>query len=204
MVAIVTGDIVDSRKVAADRWMKTLKEELATWGKAGEDWEIYRGDSFQLKIKNPEEGLLAAVRLKAALRAINGLDCRMGIGVGTEDFTATRLLENNGTAYIHSGEAFDSLAEYRQKIRIKTPNSEFDEEINLMLKMSLTFMDHWTASSARMIHLVFKHPDKNQTELGAMEDISQHAVSARLSRANFSILESFLEYFPKRLKTQVG
>lgn len=203
MVAIVTGDIVDSRKVAADRWMRTLKEELGIWGKAGADWEIYRGDSFQLKITDPAQALQVVVRLKAAIRSINGLDCRMGIGIGTEDFTAARLLENNGTAYIHSGEAFDALKEHRQKIRIKTTHSEFDEEINLMLKMSLTFMDDWTANSARMVHLVFKHPDKNQTELGALEHISQHAVSARLSRAHFDIIESFLDYFPKRLKKQL-
>jgi len=54
MIAIITGDIKDSRLVPVDKWMKLLKAELGLWGKAAEDWDIYRGDSFQLKLKNPE------------------------------------------------------------------------------------------------------------------------------------------------------
>lgn len=200
MMAIITGDIQDSRKVSPDEWMKTLKEELNTWGKAGEDWEIYRGDSFQLKIKKPEDLLLAAIRLKAAIKSIDPLDCRMGMGIGTEDFISKRLLENNGTAYIHSGDAFEKLSDNHQSLLLKTSDTALDEEINLMLKMSLAVMDNWTYNSARMVYLALIYPEKSQTQLGAMEGISQHAVSARLSRAYFDLTQSFLGYFPKRLK----
>ncbi|MDN3690286.1 SatD family protein [Cyclobacterium jeungdonense] len=200
MMAIITGDIKGSRKVSADLWMKTLKEELNTWGKPVEDWEIYRGDSFQLKIKKPEDLLQASIRLKAAIRSIDPLDCRMGMGIGTEDFKSKRLLENNGTAYIHSGDAFGKLSDNHQSLLLKTSDAEFDEEINLMLKMSLAVMNNWTCNSARMVYLALTYPEKSQTQLGGMEGISQHAVSARLSRAYFDLTQSFLAYFPKRLK----
>ncbi len=199
-MAIITGDIQGSRKVSPKKWMKSLKEELDFWGKAGEHWEIYRGDSFQLKIENPEELLLATIRLKAAIKSIDPLDCRMGLGIGTEDYRSTRLLESNGTAYVHSGDAFDLLAELHQSLLLKTSHTDFDEEINLMLKMSLAVMDNWTYNSARMVYLALTYPEKSQTQLGGMEGISQHAVSARLSRAHFELTQSFLAYFPKRLK----
>lgn len=196
-IAIITGDIKGSRKRSPDQWMKVLKEELGAWGKAGEYWEIYRGDSFQLKLKNPEDLLLAAIRIKAAIKSIDPLDCRMGLGIGTENYRSQRLLENNGTAYIHSGDAFDGLAEHHQSLLVKTSHTDFDEEINLMLKMSLAVMDNWTYNSARMVYLALVYPERSQSQLGGIEGISQHAVSARLSRAHFDLTESFLAYFPK-------
>ena len=49
-VAIITGDIIDSRKVKPETWLPALKMALSTYGKEPKHWEIYRGDSFQLEI----------------------------------------------------------------------------------------------------------------------------------------------------------
>ncbi|MFO7824141.1 MAG: transcriptional regulator [Cyclobacterium sp.] len=200
MIAIITGDIKDSRLVPVDKWMTLLKAELGLWGKAAEDWDIYRGDSFQLKLKNPVGVLEVAVRIKATIKSIPPLDIRMGIGLGEENFKSKRLLENNGTAYIHSGEAFEDLSKMNQNLLIKSSIDEFNEEMNLMLKLALTVMDEWTPSSARTVYLAMKHPEKTQMELGKLEGVSQHAISARLSRARYEAIRSFLDYFPGRLE----
>lgn len=200
MIAIITGDIKDSRLVPVDKWMKLLKAELGVWGKAADDWDIYRGDSFQLKLKDPVGVLEVAVRIKATIKSIPPLDIRMGIGLGEENFKSKRLLENNGTAYIHSGEAFEDLSKMNQNLLIKSSIEEFNEEMNLMLKLALTVMDEWTPSSARTVYLAMKHPEKTQMELGKLEGVSQHAISARLSRARYEAIRSFLDYFPGRLE----
>ncbi|MBD3628842.1 transcriptional regulator [Cyclobacterium sp.] len=200
MIAIITGDIKDSRMVPAEKWMGLLKAELEIWGKAGVDWDIYRGDSFQLKLEDPADVLQVAIRMKARIKSIAPLDIRMGIGLGDENFRSKRLLENNGTAYIHSGEAFENLSKSNQALLIKSPFDVFDQEINLMLKLALTVMDEWTENSASTVYLVMKHPEKTQRELGELEGISQHAISARLSRARFDTVNALLDYFPRKLE----
>ena len=199
MIGIITGDLINSRKLSASLWMQELKKELDQWGAEGKDWEIYRGDSFQLRIKNPGQLLYAGILLKAAIRSIEPLDIRMGMGIGEENYTADRLLENNGSAYVHSGEVFEDLHKMNQGIMLKSDFNEFNQEINLMLRLALTIMDNWSVNSAKMVCLAFKNPSKNQTQLGALENISQNSVSARLSRANFEVIKSLVDYFPNRL-----
>ncbi|EPR69093.1 SatD family protein [Cyclobacterium qasimii] len=199
MIGIITGDLINSRKVPASQWMQELKQELKEWGNEGKDWEIYRGDSFQLRINNPGELLYAAILLKATIKSIDPLDIRMGLGIGEENFTADRLLENNGSAYVYSGEVFEDLEKRHQRMMLKSDFNELDQEINLMLQLALTIMDNWSVNSSKMVCLAFKFPTKNQTELGDMEGISQNSVSARLSRANFEVIKTLVDYFPNRV-----
>lgn len=201
MIAVITGDIINSKRLSPPKWMEELKRALSTWGKTPEDWELYRGDGFQLKIQDPEIALKAAVQLKASIKSIEPLDVRMSIGIGEEDYVAERILESNGLAYVRSGEGFESLDKLKQTMLIETPWEELNQELNLMLKLALTIMDNWTAHSSKMIELVLANPEQTQKALGDMEGISQHAVSARLSRANFSVIEELLAYCSFRLKT---
>ncbi len=63
MTAILTADIINSRKLSSKIWINDLKAFLNTFGQSPNDWEIYRGDEFQLEIKNPEDALLVAFQL---------------------------------------------------------------------------------------------------------------------------------------------
>jgi hypothetical protein len=199
MVAVITGDLINSRKIGAAKWMQELKNELKEWGEEGKDWEIYRGDSFQVRIKAPGQVLYVALLLKSAIKSIAPLDIRMGLGIGNENYSTDRLLENNGSAYIYSGEAFEELDKQQQHIMFRSDSDELNQEINLLLRLGLTIMDNWSVNSARMVYLVFKNPSKNQTELGVMENISQNSVSARLTRANYDVIEALIDYFSNRI-----
>tara|TARA_B110000305_G_C19373082_1_gene605540 strand:- start:790 stop:930 length:141 start_codon:yes stop_codon:yes gene_type:complete len=46
MIAVITGDIINSRKGEVERWIGPLKETLNRYGVEPKNWEIYRGDSF--------------------------------------------------------------------------------------------------------------------------------------------------------------
>jgi len=51
MIAVLTGDLINSRDIAAVHWMPLLKGALAEYGSEPNTWEICRGDSFQLETK---------------------------------------------------------------------------------------------------------------------------------------------------------
>lgn len=59
--AIITGDIVDSTKMSAEErksmlvMLQSLPELLSTFTKI--DLEIFRGDSFQIRVWNPIDSL---------------------------------------------------------------------------------------------------------------------------------------------------
>ena len=60
MTAVLTGDIINSRKSKTPDWLSSLKETLNKFGQEPKHWEIYRGDSFQLEI-DPAKALDAAI-----------------------------------------------------------------------------------------------------------------------------------------------
>ena len=49
MIAVITGDIINSQKSDSELWLPKLKELLGSWSTTPENWEVYRGDEFQLK-----------------------------------------------------------------------------------------------------------------------------------------------------------
>jgi hypothetical protein len=44
MIAINSGDIINSEDHKASEWINILKDQFSKWGETRTDWEIYRGD----------------------------------------------------------------------------------------------------------------------------------------------------------------
>ena len=135
MIVILTADIINSRKLSSKKWMNDFKQLLNSFGKSPNDWEIYRGDEFQLEIKNPEDAFWIAFQLKAFFKSIN-LDVRMSLGFGDKTYKTKKITESNGSAFIRSGELFETLKKQKINLAVNSGNPDFDEEVNLILQLS--------------------------------------------------------------------
>lgn len=211
MVAIITGDIIASRKlVNQEKWLKPLKHLLAKWGDSPKDWKLDRGDFFQVEITNIEEALHKALEIKALIKKvepvnqqkkISTIDVRLAIGIGEKTYSAESISESNGSAFINSGEKFDVLKKENVTLGIKTPWQEFDEEINLYLRLAGTFMDKWSVSSAEIMQTILSNPNTTQEDIGKKLGIQQSAVSRRWSRANVNEILEVEKIFRKKIYT---
>ncbi|WP_394750654.1 SatD family protein [Spongiimicrobium salis] len=199
MIAVLTGDIINSENHDASAWMDMLKQYLHTFGKASVDWEIYRGDEFQLRLAT-KDALRAAIGLKALLRTIRGLDARMAIGIGTETFIGDRVSDSNGTAYRFSGRTFNTLEQNKRNLAIALDDKKLEITLNLILKMASVFMDDWSQVSAEIVTMVLQNPDASQKELAEKLKIQQSAVSQRVKRARLELVFELLEYYENKLK----
>lgn len=210
MIAVITGDIIASRKlINQEKWLFPLKNLLAGWGDSPQYWQLERGDLFQVEITNPEEALKKAFEIKAVIKKvkpqdehkkISTIDVRMAIGIGEKTYSGASISESNGPAFIHAGNKFDVLKKENVTIGIKTPWQNFDEEINLYLKLAGIFMDKWSVSSAELIEIVLKNPDATQEEIGKQLGIKQNSVSGRWNRAYMAELLEVERMFYKKIK----
>lgn len=199
MTSIITGDIIGSRQQESEHWVEDLKKILATFGETPSQWEVYRGDEFQIEVKNPEEALLTAILVKAHLRAIKS-DARMSIGFGDKTHDSEKISESNGSAFINSGELFETLKKQKVTLAMRTGTDETDEKLNLMIQLALTFMDSWLVQSAEFVALAIENPTFSQEELGQKLGINQAAVSRRQKRAQFDLVMNLDRYFRKQIK----
>jgi len=194
MTAVITGDIIDSQRGQVDSWMEPLKRVLNAYGDTPKDWETYRGDSFQLKV-DVKTALLAAIHLKAAIKQTKVHDLRMAIGLGEESYSSARVSESNGSAFVHSGECFDSLK--KKKLAIKSPRSAVDEPLNIMIQLALLTMDHWSQVVSTVIKTAIENPEKTQSEWAQLLDRSQSNISEALSRGGYEEIMKMNDYYIK-------
>ena len=210
MVAVITGDIIASRKlIDQDLWLRPFKALLSSWGERHRDWKLDRGDFFQIEIKNVEDALLHSIEIKSLIKTIapadgrkniSTIDVRMALGIGEKTYAGESISESNGPAFIHSGEKFDLLAKENVTWGIKTPWREFDEEMNLYLKLAGTFLDHWSVSSAELVQIVLRNPHFTQEEIGKKLGIQQSGVSRRWNRAHINELLEVNKAYQKKIK----
>jgi len=198
-VAIITGDIINSRGHNATEWMAKLKSCLIQWGDTPSSWEIYRGDEIQLRIK-VKHALFAAIQLKALIKSTKGLDIRMGIGIGSETYIGVGVSESNGTAYQRSGRTFEELKEKKITLMLMSADEEYNRTMNLILKLATDFMDDWSPVSAQMVFLALSSPNVSQQNLAEQLNINQSAVSQRMKRARLNLIEDLLAYYERTIK----
>lgn len=200
MKAVITGDIINSRKVASGLWLEDLKQVLNTYGKEPKDWEIYRGDSFQL-VLTAEKALESAFIIKATIKQYKELDVRMAIGLGEMDYIAEKITESNGSAFINSGECFEDLK--KQTLGIKTPWEDFDSSFNLLFSFVLMVADNWTSTSAEILKKALENPEFNQSQLAeALNRKSQSSISASLKRAGYEELKNMIAFYKQQIQKQ--
>ncbi|MDQ0965893.1 hypothetical protein QFZ20_001296 [Flavobacterium sp. W4I14] len=201
MICIITGDIVGSRKIK-DSWLLSLKTALKIVSDQNNKWEIYRGDSFQVEVE-PENAIRTAAYLKASIRVNKPADVRMGIGIGDIKNKRKKLSESSGDAFVNSGAAFDSLKQAKVNLAIKTDSADFDEEINVLIKLSLISMDSWGVVAAEMVKLALENNNLLQSELAAISGRTQSSVSEALKRAHYTEIMEMDRLYRKKLNQMI-
>lgn len=231
-VAVITGDLVRSRLIQEQDFhivinglhgiLKGIKERIFN-GRAA--FDIFRGDSFQLVMPRTENALLAALIIRAGLRAMpvevgregNQVDARIAIGVGSvkywggaspiqqglmDEWDNINALESQGEAFELSGLLLDSLKKDDLRLAIKTPWSDVNEEFLVECMFADILIDQWSRATAQAVyyHLL---EGKNQTQLSRILGVSQPAVSKRLvTHGNIKVFKKFVERYAHVIKSR--
>lgn len=206
MYSTVTGDIVNSRSVFDPAvWAAPLKKQLLTFGSSPTEWEIYRGDSFQLVV-NIEDALRAALLIKAAIKKVkeDKLDVRLAIGIGKNGRNTNYVSESMGDSFVYSGELLDQLKKNKIHLGIKSPWSGFDKEMNMMFRLALVIINSWSSNSAEVAEIIFSEPDITQQEIAATIGIAQSSVNDRIKRGSIYEIVEFEKYYRERVSVLIN
>jgi hypothetical protein len=184
MISIITGDIIHSHQVDNPAlWLDPLKRLLNEKGKSPEIWEIYRGDSFQLKVP-PPDALKTAFQIKSVIKQVKELDVRIAIGIGEESYGSRQITESSGDAFVRSGRLLEWLKQHKVNMGVKTFDDDFDDEMNMMLKLALVVLNSWSVNSAEIAGIMLANPELPQKKIGRQLGIAQSSVSERIQRGS--------------------
>lgn len=197
MIAVITGDIIHSRKVTTEAWLPELKTYFESIPNSSGKWEIYRGDSFQLEL--PVKNALRTVFcIKALIKTNNKIDVRMGIGIGEKDYTGVKVTESSGTAFTRSGHRFEQLKD--QTLSIKSASESIDNDFNLLLKLAGFIADNWKPATSETIFHMLNNPDLLQKELAQQLGKSNTTINKALKRGAYDELLEVIHLFNEKYR----
>jgi len=198
MIAIITGDIINSQNTDTELWLPKLKNILGKWSETPANWEVYRGDEFQLKC-NVNDVFNKSLVLKSLIKTFENLDVRLAIGIGNEVFSSEKITESNGSAYVNSGRLLTDIKAEGRTLAIKTDNEKIDRDLNILFKWSSMDFDNWTVATAQIIHELLTNTELTQDALAKELNITQSSVSQRVKRGNYDLILETDLFFRKKI-----
>jgi hypothetical protein len=153
--AVITADIVNSTQLNAaneKQLMKLLRQVLKP-----NQFEFYRGDSFQVLIKQADEALRVALLCRTAAISLtqhdDGIvsDVKVSIGIGEVALKTEKLTEAKGEAFILSGRSFDEMIKAGKRLAIATNNKLAHEGLQVIADYLNAIFSGMTSKQAAVI-----------------------------------------------------
>jgi len=210
--AVLTGDIIDSSSVEGkDQLNNELKkafeliEKKFKSKKFTPSFDIFRGDSFQGVLANPENALRAGLLIRTTLKKNRdggkkmNWDTRIAIGVGKVDYLPENISEGDGAAYRNSGPMLDKL-KGNFKLAITTPSDAMNREMETSCALADAVINKWTPAQAEIVYRLLQK--RTQKNIGKELDISEAAVHYRVKAAGWFAIKKFLHRFESLINQQ--
>ncbi len=183
MQAVLTGDIVNSTKISSTSekaLLKMLQQILQPY-----KYEFYRGDSFQVYMKETPDSLRIALLCRTAAISIKEkveTDIKMSIGLGEVSEKIKTLGAAKGEAFIISGRSFDELQKTNERLIISSANDTANIAFQVIADHVNSIYGRMTAKQAKVIYELLKgglQQDVVKRLKKSKSTISQHASSGR-------------------------
>lgn len=215
--AVLTGDFVSSEamqrtgdQTLGDLLRAATAEAGKIFDRAGlSEVDVFRGDSWQLLVRDPGEALAVGLFLRAWVRAQGPSqrpywDTRVGLGLGrVERLDEARISESEGPAFVASGEALDALQEgpASQRPRFGVVGAPAGLPLDLVASLVDTLVQHWTPKQAWAVIGRFSGDSHERIGRTFEPPISKQAVRKHLDRAGEQVVFRACAWFRDSLQT---
>jgi len=206
--AVITGDLIKSRKIAAQDFdvIRYRLEQVLTYlkDKYDAEYDVYRGDSFQIIFPSMDYSIKSALLIRLALKSVQTsgqkCDARISIGLGTVDTQRTKLRSSTGEAFNLSGIGLDKLK--GQNIGIFTNSEAFQNRVSLLIKFVDAKIDNLTQVQIQALYEYLVDENNNHEEVAKRLNKSRVNTTKLLNMASYQLFDEFIDTF-ETLKSEL-
>jgi len=190
--AVITADIVNSTRLSKTEYkklVKSLEEILEPY-----QHEFFRGDSFQVFVKSPNEALRVVLQARTVamkLSETSPSDIRASIGIGQVKLPVKSFQTASGDVFILSGRSFDKMIKDERLIIV---SDEKNKAVNLGLKLISQFIDYLfqrlTFKQAAVVYELLM--DRTQIDTAKRLKKSQATIHKHIQAAGWPQTEKLL------------
>jgi len=211
IVSVITGDIVDSQKIAPENYEKmiTILEDVLTKLVKQVDarFDMYRGDAFQIIFHHPADAIASALKIRLALITselhIDARQCigiGIGIGIGSSMHIGNDIKTSSGEAFVLSGTGLDKLK--NDHLSIKSNNLGFQEQIELLTKFLDAHISGLTRIQAETLQAYLDSTTKSHQEIADSLGKERSNITKRLNVSHYQLVEEYIRHFKKCVKEE--
>ncbi|MBT1063520.1 hypothetical protein KJY73_08035 [Bowmanella sp. Y26] len=194
--AVLTGDIVASGQIPSadyDALLYSLDQTLRYLCQehAGQ-YNIYRGDAFQLLLENPQSWAASAILLRLAMLS-QQQDCRLSIGIGSLSNPRPDVKSATGEAFTLSGTGLDNLPQ-GQRMCARSPDQDFNWHISVNLRQTDALLSQLTVRQSQALQEYLTIKDKNHRAVAKRLHTSRVNATKLLNQAHYDLLMQVILY----------
>lgn len=184
--AVLTSDIVNSTLLdaaAEKKLLASLNTILSPY-----KHEFYRGDSFQVYMKEADKALETALKCRTMAISLTKeesqvvSDVRTSIGLGAVEHPVHSLATARGDAFLLSGRALDEMGKTEGRLVITTKDNKLNIALSLLADYINSIYRQMTAKQAEVIFELLNGETQQQVadKLNRSKStISQHVTAGR-------------------------
>jgi hypothetical protein len=203
--AVLTGDIVNStqlEKSVEKALLKAMHQVMEPY-----KFEFYRGDSFQVYMKEPHKALQVALLCRSIAislgqnETVSSSDIRISIGIGRIEAPVRTLGAAKGEAFILSGRSFDEMQKTATRLTISAENKTINTGMQVIADYINSIFKGMTAKQAEVIVELLK--GQNQQKVTAILNKSKSTISQLVSAGRWTEIEKLLQQYETLINLMV-
>lgn len=197
--AVITGDLIDSRKAGADATEVAMVAISAVAAAVSAPFARHRGDGWQVLLSQPERSLRFALLVTARLRSHSAPLSRFAIGI--DEVPARRaasLAAETGKAFVVSGEVLDDMPR-RSVFGIASMTRPLGEMTWAAARLADQVARKWSPPQAEAMALALSPDAPSGSAIAQAVGISPAAASYRLQGANWWDIKAVVAAFEREL-----
>jgi hypothetical protein len=215
--AVLTGDIIESSRLSAaqlDRARSLVLKGAQQFHSKSRPMvlgapEFFRGDAWQLLLREPGQALRMALYIRALLSAGVGVETRVSIGIGPVDaIDKSRTSLSTGEAFTLSGHALDEITGYFDLTgALPGRAAVLAQWFPAILHLCSGLIRGWTRRQAEIVSLALLSDSRTHEEIARSlrPPVSKQTVSESLAGSNWrSLLEAIRVFETTDWSSTVG
>lgn len=203
-IAIITGDVVQSTRLTGGereiltRALEGISGALKSVGIVAVSADIFRGDSFQIVLKEARHICDASLYLRAWFRSTrvhdnSVLDVRLGLGLGQVEYQSKKQSLSDGTAYrLAAASLEDTFTDKLSRVKFCCESPALAVHVNAIFVAIEPDVSKWTAPQAQSIWWSLQ--GLTHVEIAEKLDVAQSTVTRALQSAQSRTLEYIRNY----------
>lgn len=193
---VITADIVNSTslpKTAINGLIKSLTNLLVD-----HKFEFYRGDSFQVYVKDNTIALELCLQLRLTAKKLStsaneDIDIRTAVGIGGVATPVRTLKTTSAAPFVLSGRALDELSKSSERLRIVSTHENANDIFIIIARFIDYIFEDLTAKQAAVILELLR----GQTQVQAAKKLkkSQVTINRSAHAAGWPVIYDLLENY---------